>query len=164
MYVDTDVEFQAISIISSPAHHHHREQWRVGQLRNRLSRGPEAIRFNREDICCSIVVPMQEPYAKELGLLHDSSQIISVDNCRFWDNFDPEKDFAGDGELCMVTLPRAFPYSQGTVVSQPFDELLNSIESAVNKPPILNGKPTPGVADALRALKKNEFNSFFWQG
>ena len=44
---------------------------------------------------------------------------------------------------------------------QSFDELLNSIESAIKKTTILNGKPVPSVADALRALKKNEFNSFF---
>ena len=61
----------------------------------------------------------------------------------------------------MATLPRAFPYGQGAVVSQSFDKLLNSIESALNKPPILNSKPAPGVADALRVLKKNEFFFFF---
>ena len=53
---------------------------------------------------------------------------MSADNCRFWDDFDPEKDFPGDSELRMATLPCAFPHGQGAVVPQSFDELLNSIE------------------------------------
>ena len=69
MYVHTDLEFQAISIISSPAHRLHRADWCIGQLGARLSRGPEAIRFNRAAMCGDIVVPMREPYTKELGLL-----------------------------------------------------------------------------------------------
>ena len=108
----------------------------MGQLGNCLSRGPEAIRFNYKDVCGSIVVPMREPYTKELGLLYDSSQIISADNCRFWDDFDPEKDFPGDRELRIATLPCVFPYGQGAVVPQSFDKLLNSIEAADNKLPI----------------------------
>ena len=44
---------------------------------------------------------------------------------------------------------------------QSFNKLLNYIESAIAKPSILNDKPAPGLADALRALKMNEFNSFF---
>ena len=63
----------------------------------------------------------------------------------------------------MATLPCAFPYGQGAVLPQSFDDLLKSIKSSDNLPPILNGKPAPGVADALRALKKNDFNSFFGQ-
>ena len=104
---------------------------------------------------------MREPYAKELGLLYDGSQIISADNCQFWDDFDPEKNFPGDGELCMATLPNAISYGQGALGPQSFDKVLNSIESAIEKPTILNSKPVPGVANALRALKKNDFNSFF---
>ena len=61
----------------------------------------------------------------------------------------------------MATLPRAIPFGQRAVVPQSFDELLDSIEAADDRPPILNGKPAPGLADALRALKKNEFHSFF---
>ena len=61
----------------------------------------------------------------------------------------------------MVALPRGFPFGQGAVVPQSFEELINSIESADDKPPILNGIPAPGLADALRALKKNEYHSFF---
>ena len=104
---------------------------------------------------------MREPYAKVLGSLYDSSQIISADNYRFWDDFDPEKDFLGDSELRMATLARAFPYSQRAVVPQSFNELLNFIESAVDENPVWNGKPAPDIADALIALKKNEFNFFF---
>ena len=129
------------------------------QLVNCLSRGPEAIRFNHEDVCGSIVVLMQEPYARQLGLLYDSTKVVSADNCRFWEDFDPEKNFPGEGELYMTTFSCAFPFGQGAVVPQSFDELLNSIESVDNKQPILNGKPAPGVADALRALKNYDFNS-----
>ena len=161
MYLNTYLEFQAISIISSPARRSCREDWCIGQLGTCLSRGPEAIRFNYANVCGAVVVPMQEPYAKELGLLYDGSIIITADNCRFWDNFDLEKDFQGDGELCMATLPSAIPFGQGAIVPQSFDELLISIESEIAKPTILNGEPTPGIADALRALKKNEFNFFF---
>ena len=100
-------------------------------------------------------------YVKKLGLLYNGSKIITAGNCRFWDDFDLEKDFPGEGKLRMATLPRAILFGQGAVVPQSFDELLNSVESAIAKPLILNGKPLPGVADALRALKKNEFHSFF---
>ena len=41
MYLNTNLEFQAISIISSPTHRPQRDDWRVGQLGNRLSRGLE---------------------------------------------------------------------------------------------------------------------------
>ena len=106
---------------------------------------------------------MREPYVKQPGLLYNSTKVISANNCRFWGNFDLEKDFSGEGELRMATFPCAFPYGQGAVVSQLFDDLLNSIKSADNSPLILNGKQAPGVADALRALKKNDSNSFFGQ-
>ena len=104
---------------------------------------------------------MQEPYAKELGLVYDASKIITAANCRFWTNFDPEKDFPGEGDLRMIALSHAIPFGQGAVVPQSFYELLNSIEAADNKPPILNGKLALGLADALRALQKNEYFSFF---
>ena len=161
MYLNTNLDFQAVSIISSPAHRPYWEGWCVSQLGNYLSHGSEVIRFNREDVCGSIVVPIQEPYTKELGLLYASSQIISADNCRLWADFDPEKDFPGGGELRMATLPSAIPFGQGAVVPPSFVKLLNSVESAIAKPTILNGKPAPGLADALRTLKKNELYSFF---
>ena len=107
---------------------------------------------------------MLESNAKRLRLLYDSTKIISADNCKFWSEFDLEKDFPGEGELCMTALPCAFPYRQDAVVPQSFDDLLKSIKSSDNLPPILNGKPAPGVADALRVLKKNDFNSFVSQG
>ena len=100
---------------------------------------------------------MREPYAKELGLLYDASKIITADNCRFWTDFDPENDFPGDGKLRMATLPRVILFGQGAVMTESFDELLSSVESTIAKPTILNGKPVPGLADALRALKKNPF-------
>ena len=82
MYLDTDLKFQAIFIVISPAHRPQRADWRVG-LGNRLSRGPEGILFNLEDVCGSIVVPMREPSAKQLGLLYNSTKVISADNCQF---------------------------------------------------------------------------------
>ena len=51
MYLNTDLDFQAISVISSPAHRLHRADWCIGQLGTRLSRGPEAIRFNCTAVC-----------------------------------------------------------------------------------------------------------------
>ena len=63
----------------------------------------------------------------------------------------------------MAILPCLFPYGQGAEVPQSFEDLLKSIESSDSSPQILNGKPCPGVADALRALEKNDFNSFFGQ-
>ena len=93
MYLNTDLDFQAISIISSPANRPQQKEWCIGQFGTRLSRGPEPIRFNRAAVCGNIVVPMQEPYAKELGLVYDASKIITAANCRFWTNFDPGKKF-----------------------------------------------------------------------
>ena len=161
MYLNTDLDFQAISIISSTVNHPYQKEWYIGQLGTCLSRGLEAIRFNHAAVCGDIVVPMQEPYAKELGLLYDASKTITADNCQFWTDFDPEKDFPGDGKLHMAALLRAIPFGQGAVVPQSFDELLNTVEPAIARPTILNGKPAPGLADALRALKKNEYYSFF---
>ena len=60
IYLNNNLDFQEISIISSPAHRPHWEEWCVGLLGNRLSRGPEANRFNRADVCVAIVVPMRE--------------------------------------------------------------------------------------------------------
>ena len=93
MYLNTNLDFQAVSIISSPAHRPHWEEWCVGQFGNRLNSGPEAIRFNRAGVCGAIVVPMREPYPKELGLLYNGFKIITADNCRFWDDFNPKKRF-----------------------------------------------------------------------
>ena len=84
MYLHTDFEFRSVSIISASPNRFEQDKWLVGQLGNRLSRSPESIQFNHVNICSSIVVPMREPYAKELGLLYDKSIIISVDNCKFW--------------------------------------------------------------------------------
>ena len=163
VYLNTDSEFRSVSIISKPAHCPHQAEWRLGQIGTRLSRGPEGILFNLDDLFGSIVVPMRESNAKRLGLLYNSTKIISDTNCKLWDNFNMEKDFPGEGELCMATLPCVFPYGQGAEVPQSFEDLLKSIDSSDGSPQILNGKPCPGVADALRALEKNDFNSFFGQ-
>ena len=61
----------------------------------------------------------------------------------------------------MAALPIVFPFGQGAVVPQSFDKLLNSIKAADGRPQILNCQPAPGLADALRALRHNEFRSFF---
>ena len=83
-------------MIGSPANRPQQKDWCIGQFGTRLSRGPEPIRFNRAAVCGNIVVPMQEPYAKELGLLYDASKIITTHNYQFLTNFDPEKDFQED--------------------------------------------------------------------
>ena len=116
MYLNTNLYFQAISIIGSPANRPHRKKWCIGQLGTRLSRGPKAIRFNCAAVCGDIVVIMREPYTKELGLLYDASKIITADNCQFWADFNPEKDLPGEGKLRMATLPRAILFGQGAVV------------------------------------------------
>ena len=72
MYLNTDLDFKAISIISFPVNRSHRKEWCIDQLGTRLSRSPKAIRFNHAAVCGNIVVPMREPYAKELGLLYDA--------------------------------------------------------------------------------------------
>ena len=118
MYLNTNFEFQSISIISSPVHCLHWDDWHVRQIGNRLSRGPEGMLFNLDDICGYIIVPMRKLYAKQLGLLYDSTKIISADNCRFWSNFDLEKDFPGEDELRMATLcvPIRTRHSSATVI------------------------------------------------
>ena len=104
---------------------------------------------------------MREPYVKELQLVYDASKVVTATNCQFWPKFEADKDLPGKGDLCMVALSLAIPFRQGVVVPQSFEELLDSIGAADDLPPILNGKPAPGFTDALRALKKNEFHSFF---
>ena len=61
----------------------------------------------------------------------------------------------------MAALPILFPFGQGAIVPQSFDKMLNSIKAADGRPQIFNGQPAPGLADALRTLRHNEFNSFF---
>ena len=161
LYLNNDLDFQVISMITKPANCLQQEDWCVQQHGTRLSRGSEPIQFNRDEVCGEIVVPMREPYAKELQLVYDASKVVTATNCKFWPELDADKDFPGKGDLCMAALPLAIPFGQGAVVPQSFDELLDSIEAANDRPPILNGKPAPGLADALRALKKNEFHSFF---
>ena len=41
MYMNTNNEFQSISIISSPIKFFEQNKWFMGQLGNRLSRGPK---------------------------------------------------------------------------------------------------------------------------
>ena len=86
-------------------------------------------------------------------------KIITGANCTLWSDFDPENDFPGEGELRMTVFPRGFPFGQGAKVPQSFEEQLDLIES--EKPMIPNGTPVPGLADALRALQRNEYYSFF---
>ena len=80
VYLNADSEFRSVSIIGKPAHRPHQAKWRLGQIGTRLSRGPEGILFNLDDVCGLIVVPMQESNAKRLGLLYDSTKIISATN------------------------------------------------------------------------------------
>ena len=110
IYLNTDLDFRSVSIIGKPANRPHQAEWRSGQIGTQLSRGPEGILFNLDNVCGSIVVPMRESNAKRLGLLYDSTKIISDANCKLWDNFDLETDFPGEGELRMATLPCVFPY------------------------------------------------------
>ena len=161
LYWNNDLDFQAISMIAEPANCLQRDDWCVGQFGTCLSRGSEPIRFNGAEVCGEIVVPMREPYTKELELVYDVSRVVTATNCTLWADFDADKDFPGDGDLCMATLPLVIPFGQGAVVPQSFYELIDSIEAADDRPQILNGKPAPGLADALKALKKNEFHSFF---
>ena len=104
---------------------------------------------------------MREPYAKELELVYDALRVVTAAKCTLWVDFDPDKDFSGEGDLYMTALPLAIPFGQGAVVPHDFDELIASIEAPDNRPQILNGKPAPGLANALRALRKNEFHSFY---
>ena len=159
MYFNTDLDLQVISIINSPADRLQQKEWCIGQFGTRLSRGPEPIRFNRAAVCGDVVIPMREPYAIKLGLVYDASKIITAANCKLWPNFNPEKDFPGEGDLHMAVFPRGFQFGQGAVVPQSFAKLLDLIES--DTPTILNGIPAPGLADAMQALQKNEYHSFF---
>ena len=61
----------------------------------------------------------------------------------------------------MDALPRAIPFSQEVVVPQSFGKLLNSVEPAIARPTVLNGKLAPGLLNALRVLKNNEYYFFF---
>ena len=140
-------------MIGKPANRLQREGWCIGQYGTCLSQVSESIRFNRAEVCGEIVIPMRELYAKELKLVYDALKVVTATNCQFWPEFDADKDFPGKGDLCMIALPLAIPFGQGAVVPQSFEELLDSIEAVDNRPPILNGKPAPGFADVLRALK-----------
>ena len=130
LYWNNDLDFQVISMIAEPVNGLQRDDWCVGQFGTRLSRGSEPIRFNRAEVCGEIVVPMREPYAKELQLVYDASKVVTATNCTFWAEFDADKDFPGEGDLCMVALPLAIPFGQGAVVPQSFDKLIDSIEVA----------------------------------
>lgn len=104
---------------------------------------------------------MRESYAKELGLLYDKNLVISINNCTFWPEVNLAKNFPDEGELCMVAFSCGIPYGSGAAVLESFDDLTIVIDSPDDSPSILNGKPAPGIADTLRALEKNEFNSFY---
>ena len=159
MYMNINLEFQVISIINPPADRIQRKDWCVGQVGIRLSRGAELVRFDLHTACGHVVVPMREPYAKELGLVYDNLKIITDTTCTLWSGFDPEKNFPGEGELRMTAFLLGIPFGQGAEVPQSFEEMLDLIET--EKPTILNSTPVPGLADALRALQKNEYYSFF---
>ena len=61
----------------------------------------------------------------------------------------------------MLTIPCAISYGSGAEVQHSLDDLTTSIKSPDGLPSVLNGKPAPGIADAWKALQKNEFNSFY---
>ena len=148
-------------MIAYPHERSQRGDWCVRKYGTRLSQGSEPIRFNCAETCGEIIVPIRQPHALALKLVYESSTVVTATNCTFWPNFDAEKDFQGEGDLCMAALPIVFPFGQGAVVPQSFDKFLNSIEAADGRPQILNGQPAPGLADALRARRHNEFHSFF---
>ena len=81
VYLNTDLDFQVIFIIGEPANRPQRKGWCIGQYGTCLSRGQEFIRFNCVTVCGEIVVPMREPYAKELGLVYNAIKIITAANC-----------------------------------------------------------------------------------
>ena len=116
-----------------------------------------------DSIAPQSIARLLSPCVSLTQLVYDASKVVTATNCQFWLDFDADTDFPGKGDLCMVALPLLILFGQGAFVPQSFKELLNSIEAADDKPPILNGKPAPGFVDALRALQKNKFHSFFWQ-
>ena len=103
---------------------------------------------------------MREPHAKELVLVYNK-KVIDVNKCTLWADFDADTDFPGEGDLVMTAWPIGIPFGQGAVVPHDFDNLIASMGAADNRPQFFNGKPAPGVADALKVLKKNEFHSFY---
>ena len=104
---------------------------------------------------------MREPHAKELTLVYNMSRVVTAANCTLWADFDADKDFPGEDNLFMTAWPITIPFGQGAVVPHDFDELIASIEAPDDRPQILNGKPAPGLADALKALKKTGFHSYY---
>ena len=156
LYWNQDKELKALSMIAEPADRHQQAAWCVGQDGTRLSRGSQPLRFSRTGVCGEVIVPMREPHAKELELVYDNTP-IDVAKCTFWADFDAATDFPGEGDLVMTLWPLGIPFGQGAVVPQDFDELIASIEVTDDRPQFFNGKPAPGVAAALKALKKNEF-------
>ena len=162
LYWNKDLDFQVTSMIADPAERSQRRDWYIGQYGTCLSQGSEPIRFNCAEMCGKIVVPMCQPYALALNLVYNASKVVTATNCRLCPTFDAEKDFLGTSDLCMAALPLAIPFGQGAVVPQSLDKLLDSIKASDGQPQILNGQPAPGLADALRALRQNEFHSFFW--
>ena len=160
LYWNQDLELQTISMIADPADRFQQANWCVGQFGTRLSQGSQPLQFNRTEVCGEIIVPMREPHAKELALVYNK-KVVTADNCTLWADFDADTDFPGEGNLLMTAWPIAIPFGQGAVVPHNFDALIASIEAADDRPQILNGKPAPGVVDALKALKKNGFHSYY---
>mmetsp|Transcript_63177 Transcript_63177/g.70638 ORF Transcript_63177/g.70638 Transcript_63177/m.70638 type:complete len:113 (-) Transcript_63177:1156-1494(-) len=58
MYLNTNLDFQAISIINSHTNRSQQKEWCIGQSGTCLSRGPEPIQFNCAAVCGDIDVPM----------------------------------------------------------------------------------------------------------
>ena len=123
-------------MIAEPANRLQRDDLCVGQFGTCLSRGSEPIRLNRVEVCGEIVVPMRELYAKELQLVYNASRVVTATNCTLWADFDADKDFPGDGDLFMASLPLAIPFGQGAAVPHDFDELIASIEAPDDRPQI----------------------------
>ena len=155
IYVNTNLEFRSVAIISAPANWLEHNKCFLGQVETRLYRGLEPICFNHVHICSSTVVPMREPHTKELGLLYNASVVITANNCKYWLDVDIDKNFPGNMELRLAVIPAVIPYRSGVEIPHSIEDLITSLK---NLPSPLTGHSMVGRAvDSVRSNLGVEF-------
>ena len=129
-YLDSDGDLNIVSIITIPLVCLDRTEWVIGQQGNNLTQDQEGVKLNAIKICGSVLVPMREALADNLGLKWGSTLISNIENCTLWTGSNINTAFPGDGELRMVVFPCASIFGYGSVFPEvSLDNLLAALAS-----------------------------------
>ena len=99
IYLDNDGYLNTINIVTTLTVPEDGKARVIGQQGNKLTNGPEVVKINALELCCSVLVPMQEAFATILGLKWDSALDLTTENYTLWSRGDIANNFPSNGAL-----------------------------------------------------------------